>query len=82
MGIFLRSWDVCVCAFKGACFEFLGLMLLEKDVCREAGFQTQLNKAYAFARSALRKSDARGESCVTLTPDVVEKKLPGQFVCC
>ena len=52
--------------------------MLEAEVCNETGFQAQLKKAYMIARSVFTMpAEAKGEACVTLTPDAVEKKLPG-----
>ena len=72
-----REWAAARKRAKDTVLSWDFAALLEEEVCSEAGFQVQLNKAYSFARTTMTTSDAKGESCVTLTPDAVEKKLPG-----
>lgn len=72
-----REWAAARKRAKDTVLSWDFAALLEKEVCDPAGFQAQLNKAYSFASTTMTTSDAKGESCVTLTPDAVEKKLPG-----
>ena len=72
-----REWAAACKRMRDTVLSWDFAAKLEQHVCSEAGFQVQLNNAYTFASSVTTTSDARGESFVTLTPDVVEKKLPG-----
>ena len=70
-----REWAAACKMTKDTVLSWNFAPKLEQHVCSEAGFQVQLNNAYTFASSVTTTSDARGESCVTLTLDAVEKKL-------
>ena len=72
-----REWAAARKRAKDTVLTWDFAALLEKEVCNPEGFQTQLNKAYSVASTQMTTSDAKGESCVTLTPDAVQKKLPG-----
>ena len=73
-----RDWAAARKRSKDTVLKWDFATLLEAEVCNETGFQARLKKAYMIARSVFTMpAEAKGEACVTLTPDAVEKKLPG-----
>ena len=73
-----REWAAARKRSKDSVLKWDFAALLEAEVCNEKGFQAQLKDAYMYAKTQFQTPvDAKGEGCVSLTPDAVARKLPG-----